>query len=59
MASMALLVLQPTAVTEIGFSRDGGGGRDTPLREYVKQVCGIVVAGAGVLTLTGLTTPTK
>lgn len=57
MASMALLALRPTAVAGIGFS--GGGGGDTPWREYVKQVCSIVVAGAGVLTLTGLATPTK
>lgn len=56
---MALLVLRPTAVAEIGFSGGGGGGGDTPWREYVKQVCGVVVAGAGVLTLTGLATPTK
>eukprot|EP00903_Cladosiphon_okamuranus_P018928 g17409.t1 len=57
--SMALLVLKPTAVTEIAFNDGGGGGGDTPWREYVKQVCSIVIAGTGVLTLTGLATPTK
>lgn len=56
MASMALLVLKPTAVAEVAFS---GGGVEAPWREYLKQVCGIVTAGAGVLTLTGLATPTK
>eukprot|EP00752_Nemacystus_decipiens_P003365 g3112.t1 len=60
-ASMALLVLRPTAVAEIGLSGGGGsgGGEEVSRREYVKQVCGIVVAGAGVLTLTGLAAPTK
>lgn len=54
---MFLLVLRPTAVTEIAFN--SGGGENTPWREYTMHVCGIVIAGAGVLTLTGLATPTK
>ena len=63
LASMAILALQPALMDggmggggEVG----GGGGDDGEYwREYVKQVCGVAVAGMGVLALTGVASPTK
>ncbi|CBN74622.1 expressed unknown protein [Ectocarpus siliculosus] len=58
--SMALLVLQPSALSGVVEGEHGGVGRSwKSRREYVEQACGVAVAGVGVLTLTGLTSPTK
>lgn len=59
-ASMALLVLQPSALSGVVEGDYGDGGRSwRSWREYVEQACGVAVAGVGVLTLTGLASPTK
>lgn len=67
LASMAALALQPalkdgSAVatdpsrgTGVG---DSGGGGDY-WREYLGQICGVAMAGMGVLALTGVASPTK
>lgn len=60
MASMGLLVLQPSALSGVVEGDYGGVGRSwRSRREYVEQACGVAVAAVGVLTLTGLASPTK
>ncbi|CAN0545448.1 unnamed protein product [Ectocarpus sp. 12 AP-2014] len=56
-ASMGLLVLQPSALSGVVEGDYGGVGRSW--REYVEQACGVAVAGVSVLTLTGLASPSK
>ncbi|CAN0553658.1 unnamed protein product, partial [Ectocarpus sp. 12 AP-2014] len=59
-ASMGLLVLQPSALSGVVEDNYGGVGRSwRSRREYVEQACGVAVAGVSVLTLTGLASPTK
>lgn len=53
---MALLVLQPALV--YGAPR-AGDAVDESWRESLQQFCGIMVAGAGVLALAGVASPTK
>lgn len=64
MASMALLALQPAVITVSGGGgggkgRDIMGGGDGYWREFVKQGCGVLMASAGLLALTGIVSPTK
>lgn len=59
---MAVLVLQPSAmISGMAMVEDvaGSGSESDSWREYLQQVCGVVVAGTGVLTLMGLASPTK
>lgn len=65
MASMALLALQPTAITMVWGSAAGGGngvgmgGGGGEWMEAVKQACGVCVASAGVLAVTGVVSVTR
>lgn len=65
---MAALALQPASkdggAVATDSSRGGGvgggsGGGGDDWREYLEQVCGVAMAGMGVLALTGIASPPK
>lgn len=69
---MALLVLQPAAILQrfgggsnaggvggVGVGDGGGAQEEAVWRELLQELCGVCVVGAGVLSITGLVSPTK